>query len=355
MDIALKPQITPFMPLPPLEFAGRERLDADIADFMCGCELLSSGRGALLRALDLVKFRGVLHIPEFFCPAVKKILTARYDVKTFLDIPSEPCARFGSIGAKQGDAVLAVNFFGLRNQQDWYSWAESVPGVVLIEDHSHAPFSDWALNTRADFSFASLRKCFPLPDGAYLRARGSAPSKIYSRGGEQPDFSRDALAAAAIDAYSPPAALPFYYSAEARLNNLNGAGRISKYSFELLKGFDIRGMENARERAYKSFVENFYPGVCEELFSKKNGEENICGNSVFSPTLKFKNMFARDRVYSALRDIGVFAVIYWGGQGAGISDPVRDEVSTIFTIPLDFRHSAVQAKALAEFISSFGF
>ena len=196
MDNAPQPQITPFMPLPPRKFVRREKLDANIADFISGCELLSSGRGALLRALDIVKFGGVLHVPEFFCPALKKILSAKFRVKTFLDIPSEPRARFDTIEARDGDAVLAVNFFGLRNSADWYSWAGSRPKIILIEDHSHAPFSDWAMNTRADFSFASLRKCFPLPDGAYLRSKNFSPSKIYSGGGEQPDFSRDALAAA---------------------------------------------------------------------------------------------------------------------------------------------------------------
>ncbi len=355
MDNAPQPQITPFMPLPPRKFVRREKLDANIADFISGCELLSSGRGALLRALDIVKFGGVLHVPEFFCPALKKILSAKFRVKTFLDIPSEPRARFDTIEARDGDAVLAVNFFGLRNSADWYSWAGSRPKIILIEDHSHAPFSDWAMNTRADFSFASLRKCFPLPDGAYLRSKNFSPSKIYSGGGEQPDFSRDALAAAALAEYSPLSALAFYYCAEARLNNINKAGRISKYSLEMLGRFDFAAMEKSRENAYKAFAANMSSDVCAELFWKVNGAENMRGREIFSPTLKFNDMFSRDRVYSALRDMGVFAVIYWGGQGDRVSKAVRGEVSSIFTIPLDFRHSEAQAKALAGFISNFDF
>jgi hypothetical protein len=64
------------------------------------------------------------------------------------------------------DVVLVVNYFGLRKPPK----AESlnVGPATLIEDHTHDPWSRWAVSSRADYWMASLRKTLPLTDGAAL-------------------------------------------------------------------------------------------------------------------------------------------------------------------------------------------
>ena len=154
------------MPLP-------EKKDLGVADtnaFLQSLEFLSSGRDALLRILKLENFSDTqtLWIPEYFCPSVVRILRKVANVKFYFDSPIEQSPNFETLTPAENDAVLIVNFFGWRNFQLWQDWQNSqTKKLIFIEDHSHAPFSNWAMNTQVDYSFASLRKTLPLPDGAY--------------------------------------------------------------------------------------------------------------------------------------------------------------------------------------------
>ena len=49
-------------------------------------------------------------------------------------------------------------------------------GWLLVEDHSHDPFSPWATSSSADYAFSSLRKTLPVPDGAILWSPRGSPS-----------------------------------------------------------------------------------------------------------------------------------------------------------------------------------
>jgi hypothetical protein len=73
--------------------------------------------------------------------------------------------------ARSGDAVLVMNYFGLRKAVR----APRRDGVEIIEDHSHDPSSHWAATSNADFCVASLRKTLPLPDGGVLWSPLSHP------------------------------------------------------------------------------------------------------------------------------------------------------------------------------------
>ena len=75
--------------------------------------------------------------------------------------------------------MLVINYFGLRAATDVL-----IPegfSAEIIEDHTHAPTSSWALMSNADFCFASLRKLYPLADGGAVWS---------PRGHELPDAPR---------------------------------------------------------------------------------------------------------------------------------------------------------------------
>jgi hypothetical protein len=128
--------------------------------------LVSSGRDALRLALDIgVRKRGWrrLWVPEYYCQHVAAALV-RPDLEllTYLDHPLRRAPDLPD--ASPGDAVLVVNYFGLRD-------VVRIPrreGVEIIEDHSHDPSSHWAATSAADFCVASLRKTLPLSDGGVL-------------------------------------------------------------------------------------------------------------------------------------------------------------------------------------------
>lgn len=103
-------------------------------------------------------------IPSYFCQQViDAVRGAGVELLAYPDSPLSPQLDLSMIDDRPGDAVLVVNYFGLRSAADVL-----VPDgftAEIIEDHTHAPSSPWARTSDADFCFASLRKLYPLADG----------------------------------------------------------------------------------------------------------------------------------------------------------------------------------------------
>jgi hypothetical protein len=108
-----------------------------------------------------------LWLPSYFCPEVEEFCRPYCQIREYRDLPiwSEP--DWASLQPKEHDIVLVVNYFGVRDGHVWRGWRERTP-CVLLEDHSQDPVSPWALNSTADFAFASARKTLPIADGALL-------------------------------------------------------------------------------------------------------------------------------------------------------------------------------------------
>ena len=340
------------MPLPKNNILGKDQSTDILAPF----ELLSSGRDALFRILKLEKFSDLqtLWIPEYFCPSVVRSLKKIANIKFYLDYPSEEKPRFQSLTPAENDAILIVNFFGLRRLNIWQNWLSSQnKKLITIEDHSHAPFSQWAINSQADYSFASLRKSLPLADGGYLRKKNSAPQKIFQSGGDSANFANDMLSASALQATTDynESVNKLYYSGENKLDGKLTVSRISKYSFEILQQLNLKSIAQRTSDNLKIFCENFVDSKnCIEL-NRKFANTNDTA-SVFNPILKFSSMQLRDKCHNALFEIGVMPSIYWGGLGNSVSQTAHDECDTMLAIPLDFRHSHDDAKHIAQFIST---
>ena len=322
--------------------------------YFSGLELFSSGRDALFRILKIEKFSNsqTLWIPEYFCPSVVRSLQKIVNVKFYLDYPSEESPRFQTLSPTENDAVLIVNFFGLRRAEIWQQWhSKQTKKIILIEDHSHAPFSDWTINSQAEYAFASLRKTLPLPDGGYLKKKNSLPQKIFQSGGELSDFGADMLSASALQnscGYNENVN-KLYYSGENKLDGKHTVSRISKYSFSILEKLDIANITKKTSDNLRIFCEHFSDSKnCIELNRKFGNLDSH--NTAFNPILKFANMRLRDNCHNALFEIGAMPSIYWGGLGDKVSKHAHEECDTMLAIPLDFRHSADDAQHIAQFI-----
>ena len=136
-------RITPFMPLPSPDLFSGGKTGGMPESFFSEREFFSSGRAALARAVALLNpdSSSKVFLPYFFCPQIREMLKKKYSVAYYEDLPSEREPRFSSLKARSGDIVVAVNFFGLRRREAWDKWKSENPGLILIEDHSHAPFS----------------------------------------------------------------------------------------------------------------------------------------------------------------------------------------------------------------------
>ena len=127
-------------------------------------QLFSSGRAALLGLLGFVGVKGRVFLPTYYCGDVADALqTHGLSCLFYKDNPRQE----GTLcvgGLLPSDVLVTVSYFGARLHT-----LPSIPdGVVLIEDHTHDPVGTQAMNSAADYCFASLRKVLPLPDGGIL-------------------------------------------------------------------------------------------------------------------------------------------------------------------------------------------
>lgn len=126
-------------------------------------EYLARGRDALVQSLRGFPEIGRLYLPAYLCSEVMEAIHALVPFRTYSALPfSAPL----TLTPSRGDAVYLVNFFGLSRAPNYDQLRNS--GALIIEDHTHDPWSDWAKNSSADFCLASLRKTLPLPVGAVL-------------------------------------------------------------------------------------------------------------------------------------------------------------------------------------------
>ena len=124
-----------------------------------------SGRDALRALLEFgAREHGWqrLLVPSYYCQEVlHSIVGQPLPVVVYDDAPSAAPPPIHAIDHRPDDVVLVVNHFGIREAP-----TRVAPKMMIIEDHTHDPWSAWASGSTAMYCFASLRKTLPLPDGA---------------------------------------------------------------------------------------------------------------------------------------------------------------------------------------------
>lgn len=338
-------------PLPNLEPAAGDFLPSPRA-LPEDMEFFASGREAFFRIFARMKesgFGGRVFLPRYFCPEAARAMRGICETEFFEDLPSEESPRFGTLRAGAGDAVMAVNFFGLRDMGAWSEWKLRNPAAILVQNSSHAPFSPRAPG--ADFAFGSLRKWLPLPDGGFAGAEN--PAEIFTRpASSMPDFSADFLAASAARARGSgweDFSERLFYAAEAKISARKKPGRMSAYSLETLSRLDVEKIAGRRLAAIRAFSEaSRGNGFFEELTFANGRSPGMF--SACCPVLKFRETRVRDAVYAGLRERNMFAPIYWGGFGSASSPAARAESASLMCLPPHFADAEEEAEGICGFI-----
>lgn len=105
-----------------------------------------------------------LWVPEYFCyDVVASLREAGLELRFYTDYPGNNDNVNLNLDFRAGDALLRVNYFGMRS----YRSPEKLM-VPVVEDHTHDLIGDWALRSNADWCIASLRKSLPIPEGGML-------------------------------------------------------------------------------------------------------------------------------------------------------------------------------------------
>lgn len=141
-------------------------------------QFFSSGRAALFAILQYIKkLKGVNRIllPDYLCSSIVDTVTTSELEYTFYPVNNDliPDMDFIRDEIQTKDSVLVINYFGLLKLEYVYEEIKQIHSPVqIIEDDVQAlpsflnPISD-----NVDFSFTSLRKWLPVPDGGLAKAK----------------------------------------------------------------------------------------------------------------------------------------------------------------------------------------
>lgn len=135
----------------------------------------SSGRSALYSILMHIKGkRRKILLPSYLCDSITRTVIDAgweyvfYTIDEFLHplMNEHLCSKI-----KEYDAILLINYFGIIDLKvDISKIRRNSVDICIIEDDVQAFY---VMNdSLADYSFTSLRKWFPCPDGAMMHANG---------------------------------------------------------------------------------------------------------------------------------------------------------------------------------------
>lgn len=321
--------------------------------------LFGSGRAALA---GLVTWGAARHgwrrvwLPSYNCPEVPAALlrgSSGADPGVGVELRAYPDARLDveadvdDIPAGAGDAVVIVNQLGVRPRPAIAGLRRR--GIVVIEDHSHDPASAWALESTADFAFASLRKTLPIEDGgAVWSPRGldvppEPPAPVSPTAGR--------LAASLAQRGDAASADRLRFRALARASAGTAEPQpqapMSPVARALLPQMPVLAW---RERRRQNL------GILSEAVGAGRGVTVLCapvGAVAFALTLVFDDADARTAARRGLIDHAVVPVVLWPldpahDWGAGPAD--ADLSSRILSIHGDQRYEADDIRRLASIL-----
>lgn len=291
-----------------------------------------------------------LWVPDYFCPTVIDAWrNAGVPLAQYSDDPRWCAPEWESLRPAPRDLVLACNYFGLRSPVEWERWKTVHEDVVLVEDHSHDPVSEWARNSSADYGLASLRKTMPVPDGAMVWSPRRLPLPPEP---SQQNWTGSALKLTAMrlkrDYLAGKQVEKGVYRAFATRGEAEMLAQsdlaIAPWSAALLgDGFPSTWRQRRREN-FTRFI---------EIISGLRGVVPLTptdlGASTFNPVLVFDDHETREAIRNALLRRAIYPAVHWA-QRATAARRVRDLSERILTIPLDQRYGPSDVDRVAYLI-----
>ena len=331
-----------------------------------GAALFGSGRDALAALVGWGARERVwrrVWLPSYNCPEVPAALlapgplpgpAAEVELRAYPDADLEAPADLDAIPAGEGDVVVIVNQLGVRTRPDIAR--ARARGLVVVEDHSHDPGSAWALESRADYAFASLRKTLPIPDGGAVWSPlglDLPPEPVGGDGAPPSGEQRAARLAAALEARgavpAPGDRLRFRALARAAAGSGDPApgAPVSRVSRALLPQMPVGAWRERRRRNLE---------ILADAVPSARGVRVLAappGAVAFALTLVFDDPAARSAAQAALVERAVAPAVLWPldparDWGAGPAD--ADLSRRILSVHGDQRLDADDARRLADLL-----
>lgn len=323
-------------------------------------ELFATGRAALIALGQKLSpnRRLRLFVPTYFCPQVSASLEPWFNLHFFVDLPTEPGPRLDTLKAKTGDMVLAVNFFGVRGQGFWGEYLASNRDVLLVEDHTHDPFSPWAQRSRAPYAFSSLRKTLPVPDGAVLWSPEGRPlpsPQLPASLGSYWKFEAMVLKSAYLKGapVKKEDFRPLQIDGENELEK-NTGGSVCDLTRIALPLLPVLKLRQKRARNVKAFLKLLDGGG--RSFSPLFTEWPKSG-APFGAVLLCNSAETREKLLAWLVANNIYPPVHWRIPGTGAIPhdlQEHEELSSrLLTIPVDHRLNLADVERVASIVASF--
>lgn len=294
-----------------------------------------------------------LWVPDYFCPDVIQHWSALVETMLYRDDPTLPEPDWKSLQPEKDDLVVAVNYFGVRHKEPWQHWHSS-HNCILLEDHSHDPVSPWALTSRADYVFSSLRKSMPITDGAICWSPVGRPLAEPQRNGSIASELKFAAMTAKADflagrasAQSKSGYRELYAEGDRSLEE-GPESPISERALEIVRDGVPTRWRHARERNVRTLLRSIMEmrEVAKPLFVQWPPNA-----APFAVVLIFPNGNDRDQCRSYLEANNVFCPIHWSLSGA--EPKVFDISSRVLSIPADQRYDDSDMEKIAAILAQW--
>jgi len=319
---------------------------ATIHDFYPDANYYADGRQALAHLYKSAGWKR-LWVPTYFCYDVLKSISSQgvnlafYHDNALNDTDSELI----SLPFTSGDALLRVNYFGLRGVK--HNGAIPVP---VVEDHTHDLIGPWATNSDADWCIASLRKTLPLAEGGILW------SPCGKRLPEKPivtQFNKEL----ARRRWASMKMKSLYLKGKIQDKNVfrldmtqtekmfdtMAMSAIDDETGRYLENFDVMSWYEGKKANWKWLKEN----IDSNLFTVLEPEDSRC--TPFSLTLLLKDETTRNNFRNYLIENNVFPAILWTVPD-NVSTDVIDFSRKMLSIHCDSRYSGDAISALCQII-----
>jgi hypothetical protein len=323
--------------------------------------LFSTGRAALLslaRVLGGDGPRRTLHLPSFFCMDVAAGLGSAFRLGWYRDLPTAPAPRLESLRPAPGDLVLAVNLFGLRDGAAWGEWLRHQDRIVLVEDHTHDPFSPWARRSTAHYAMASLRKTLPIPDGALVWSPRGLP--LPAPGAAPPAGAHEKLAAMVLKrAYLRGANIPKQAYRALQVEGERALSRGTDSGASAFTGGALGGLDALDLRRRRGENAGLFLGLMTQ--GRRSSPEPLFttwpeGGVPYNPVLLCRDEAQREGLRNYLISKKIFCPVHWiqpvAGAHSGDAEAI-DLSRRVLTIPVDHRCSKEDVTHVYEMLSQF--
>lgn len=314
---------------------------------------LDSGRSAL-SILSLNLKQGTILLPSYICNSVINIYQSKTNLD-FYNINKDFSIDLEDLESKineQTTTVYLMHYFGKIQSQETINILYELQRkykFLIIEDTTHSIFTK--RRTIGDYCVCSLRKWFPVMDGAVLYSRqGFGGIEVEQIPIKTPSRKLEAMILKNFYLKKQVACNEIYrnifQTEEIKFDNQKKIYQISHISRSLLEYFPIKKMCDTRKNNY-NLLKNYLKGNY-NIESILNEDDAV----PLTYPIYIKN---RDRFRQYLKEKHIYCAVHWPLKGSILENnkEANDIYKNIISLPIDQRYTNNHMDYLNTIINNF--